>query len=129
MSATETVSARKLQHDLEEKVSSMKAELEDLVQKRDALKSAVEAIQLRSNQEVDKKHLEARTAMDKVYEERAKLDADKREFEGILSEFKKEKASFEREKQVALDMKENARVSIEQVGRFIRIMRDEAARL
>jgi chromosome segregation ATPase len=113
----------------EGRLLSVKNEVASLTKQREGLKTEVEQIQERCNREVEKKLMEARKTAAKVEEDQKKLESDKEEFQKILLAHRQEKNVFEREKQAVTDMKNDAQKTLDNVGVFIRMVRDGAAKL
>lgn len=113
----------------EGRLLSVRNEVATLTKQRDSIQAEIDEIRERSNREVEKKHLESRKVAAEAEEGRKKLEQDRKEFQDILTAFKQEKNFFEREKQSVLDLKVDAQKSLDQVGSFIRMVRDGAAKL
>lgn len=132
MNATEDITLKQKKTELsayEGRIATAKAEVDNLNKEKESLKTQVEDVRRRCNQEVTSKLGEARQSAILVEEDRTKLESDKKEFEGILNAFKAERVAFDREKQAAEDVKTEARLTLERIGKFIRLVREEAVKL
>lgn len=125
-------SVKALQHEIsawEGRLASVRSEVDSLKKQKESLAIEIESIKERSNKEVEEKVSTARKANALLVEERKKLDADKAEFINAMQQFKQEKNSLEREKQITLDVKADAQKTLDRVGEFIRLVRDGSAKL
>lgn len=113
----------------ESRLTSVKSDIDSLRKQKEKLVSEIEEMKARHNKDVEDKYMAVRSASALVDQERQKFESDKKEFEEILIKFKQEKSGFEREKQTVQDMKVDAQKTIDRVGTFIRLVRDEASKL
>lgn len=110
----------------ESRLTAIKSELESLRKQRDTLKGEIESDKALHNKDVDEKRALIRAENSSLAEGRLKLDADKKEFENILREFKQERLSFDREMQTAKDMKADAQKALDRAGQFFVAVRNLA---
>lgn len=110
----------------ESRLTAIKAELESLRKQRDTLKTEIEQDKALHNKDVDEKRGLIRSENAALSESRLKLEADKKEFEGILQTFKSERVSLDREMQEALDMKSDAQKAMDRAGQFFVAVRNLA---
>lgn len=132
MNATDEGKKNYLQNEIkafEGRLAHVKVEIESSKKIKESLLAEVEDIKVRSNEDVQRKHMAARSAASLVEEDRKKLESDKDDFVKILNQFKKEKNEFEKEKQECSDIKKGAQIEMGKAGDFIRLVRDAASRL
>lgn len=113
----------------ESRLAGVKSDVEGFRKQKETLETQIEEAKARHNREVEEKLLGARKASALVDEERSKLEIDKKEFESILVKFKQEKTAFEHEKQTVQDAQSDAKATMDRLGMFIRVVRQEAEKL
>src|SRR4051812_31135080 len=87
----------------ENRLLFLQNECENLRRKSEQTKKEIESALAIAQAELDKKREQARTEMGKVNDATARFEADKVEFQGILSEFNKEKRAFDAERSKMMD--------------------------
>lgn len=113
----------------EARLAHIKVELDAARKDKEKVTQESEDIKVRSNQDVDAKRFAIRKEQADLDEAKRKFSSDKDEFTNILNDFRREKTAFEKEKQISIDIKKDAEKSLEQVGIFIRMVRDGASKL
>lgn len=111
------------------RLEHLKSEIESLKKSKEMLQTEIESSKARHNQEIENRYGSARQDAEKIAEERKKLESSKEQFESLLNEFKKEKTATEREKQTALDMKNDAQKLFDKCAEFIRLVREGSSKL
>lgn len=101
-------------------------EAKNLERKNEQVKKDIEAAIALGQQELDKRGNQARSEMALVKEEREKLMKDKEEFAVMLTDFKKERNEFAREKTRILDQAETDKKIMSKVSNFILLVKRES---
>jgi chromosome segregation ATPase len=113
----------------EGRLQYLQNEAENLKRKNDQIKKEIESALALAQQELDKKREQARSELSKVTEATAKLEADRQEFQGILTMFRQEKNLFETEKTKILDINADTQKMREKMSNFILLVKREADKL
>ena len=113
----------------EHRVSFLQSEAEGLKKRNDQIKKEIESALSIAQQELDRKRDLAKKEKEKTDAELIALEAQKAEFQGILTVFKKERTEFEREKDRTLDLQKDAQRLKEKASNFILFVRREAEKL
>lgn len=113
----------------ENRLETVRSDVDALNRQKEALKKQVEDTREALKYEVETKLLDVRKRGDAVAEERAKLDADKKEFQAILLDFKKEKLAFDRAKSDVDSKKAEYENMMTRITAFVRMVRQGAESL
>lgn len=113
----------------ENRVVILQNEAEGLKRRNESVRKELESTIALAGQEVAKRREESRAEMAKVLEAAAKLEAEKAEFQVILTAFKKERNEFEREKTKTLDIQKDAIAMRDKASNFAVCVRREAEKL
>lgn len=113
----------------EVRVISLKNEAENLRKLNDIKKKEIESSLALAQQEYDKKRNITKAEEASITEEKAKLEAQRAEIQGLVMALKKERNEFEREKQKILDTQADTVRLREKANYFLRLVKDEATKL
>lgn len=113
----------------EVRVISLKNEAENLRKLNDIKKKEIESSLALAQQEYDKKRNITKAEEAAILEEKAKLEAQRAEIQGLVMALKKERNEFEREKQKILDTQADTARLREKANYFLRLVKDEATKL
>lgn len=113
----------------ENRVTYLQTEEAGLKRRNEQLKKDIDSDIRAAQVELDKKRQWSKQEEAKINELRAKLEADKVEFQGILSAFNKEKNTFETDRTKLLDFVEDTKRLREKLSNFITLVRRESERL
>jgi hypothetical protein len=113
----------------EVRVISLKNEAENLRKLNDIKKKEIESSLALAQQEYDKKRNVTKAEEAAIAEEKAKLEAQRTEIQGLVTALKKERNEFEREKQKILDTQADTARLREKANYFLRLVKDEATKL
>lgn len=113
----------------ESRVMHLRNEAENLKKLNDIKKKEIESSLALAQQEYDKKRNLTKAEEAVIVDEKAKLEAQRAEIQGLVTALKKERNEFEREKQKVLDIQTDTQRLREKANYFLRTVKDEAAKL
>jgi len=133
MKTAETIKAvKELGNDVsawEGRVLQLQMESESLGRKNTQVKMEIESALALAQQELEKKRNQVSEETNKIHDLKAKFEADKAQFQGILESFNKEKAEFERDRSKMLDLIEDSRRMRENAVNFLTFVKRESEKL
>lgn len=111
------------------RLESIKTDIESLHRNKAALDKEIEDRKTLFNQESEKRTLEIRKLQIETNEAVAKLKSDKSQYDEDLVKLQSEKASVNILKQKVEKQSEDYRVAMENIGRFVTIVKRESGSL
>lgn len=113
----------------EVRLLAVQNEHKTLSERTGQIKKELESAMSVAQVDVDRKREMGKAEEARINGLKANLEAEKAEFQAILTAFKKEKNEFEREKTKILDIQRDTQILRDRTNNFIRLFKDEANKL